>query len=597
MIKKYTPGMKVLDNWTLTRPLGEGNFGRVFEAERVDYDRVYRAAIKIISIPKSQEEVKKAQQRGMDYFSISDFFRNMVKGLVQEIANISRLKGAANIVNYESYEVIEHKGCIGWDIIIRMDLLTPLLNYLNNRQYKAQTIIKLGIDICRALETCHKHNIIHRDIKPENIFVSSRGDFMLGDFGLAIKLERPRSGPTKASTNPYIAPEVEWGSAYSPNVDMYSLGILMYRFLNNHRTPFLPNPPHPISQSDRERAQHMRLSGTKMQPPMYADRRLSEVVLKACAFDPRDRYQNPAQMRQELEAVLHRHTVAPQRHTAPQVNPYINANQTSGVAKTSYGNGMWAARSNTPMYTPPGEKKRGLMFAAVLLPVAALIFVIFLLTGNNNQGSYAREPDTDLQPPYQNDTYANQPPEYMPEPTPEATPTITIRGVDYYITLPTINIIGVSLTNDDIAPIRYMTNLDTLYLIGESNITDLSPISDLTSLTFIVLGHGNDFRDLTPLSNLTNVYRLYLNRNNVHDITPLSNLTNLTRLCLQNNYISDISPIANFAYLESLDLSNNQIRDITPLANLDRLTFVDLSDNPVEDWSPVAHVYYVRGRP
>lgn len=71
-----------------------------------------------------------------------------------------------------------------------MELLTPLLDYLNNNSISEREVLKIGIDICRALEVCNQKKIIHRDVKPENIFISSTGDFKLGDFGIARTLEK-----------------------------------------------------------------------------------------------------------------------------------------------------------------------------------------------------------------------------------------------------------------------------------------------------------------------------------------------------------------------------------------------------------------------
>ena len=87
----------------------------------------------------------------------------------------------------------------------------------------------MGVDICKALELYQKYNIIHRDIKPENIFVSDNGDFKLGDFGIARTIEKTMSDLSKKGTYNYMAPEVYQGGEYGFSVDLYSLGIVLYR--------------------------------------------------------------------------------------------------------------------------------------------------------------------------------------------------------------------------------------------------------------------------------------------------------------------------------------------------------------------------------
>ena len=170
-----------------------------------------------------------------------------------------------NVVSCEDYEVIPHDNGMGWDILIRMELLTPLLEYAYDHPFSRRDIIQLGIDMCKALELCQRYNIIHRDIKPENIFVSDTGAFKLGDFGIARTAEKTMSGMSKKGTYSYMAPEVYRGGAYGFSVDTYSLGVVMYRLLNNNRLPFLPQPPEPITYSQRETALAKRMGGE--QPP------------------------------------------------------------------------------------------------------------------------------------------------------------------------------------------------------------------------------------------------------------------------------------------------------------------------------------------
>ena len=300
--KQYEP---VFGVWKIKRLIGEGSFGKVYEIEREDFGRTYKAALKIITIPSSQSEVKSIKADGMDDDSVTSYFRSFVEDVVDEFALMSKLKGNSNIVSYEDHMVIEHPEEIRWDILIRMELLTPLTDYTAENGMTRREIIQLGIDICKALELCQKYNIIHRDIKPENIFVSENGDYKLGDFGIARTIEKTTNGLSKKGTYTYMAPEVYKGEAYGSSVDLYSLGLVMYRLLNNNRVPFLPAYPKPITYSDRETAMTKRLSGAVLPKPANDEGRLSEIILKACAYSPKDRYSSPMQMRMELEAILY----------------------------------------------------------------------------------------------------------------------------------------------------------------------------------------------------------------------------------------------------------------------------------------------------
>ena len=186
------------------------------------------------------EYLQSVYDEGMSPEQAEAYFYSVVESVVREFAIMARLKGTGHVVNYEDHTVIRRQDKLGWDILIRMELLTPLLPYAMAHPFSRRDVIQLGIDLCRALELCQKYNVIHRDIKPENIFVSENGDFKLGDFGIARTIEHSGLGLSKKGTYNYMAPEVYRGNDYGFNVDLYSMGLVLYRLLNKNRLPFLP---------------------------------------------------------------------------------------------------------------------------------------------------------------------------------------------------------------------------------------------------------------------------------------------------------------------------------------------------------------------
>ena len=302
---QYRIGDTVMKNWVIKKKLGEGSFGKVYRIEREEFGEVYHAALKIITVPQSDAEIQAALEEGMSPSEAEQYFYSMVEDIVREFALMAKVKGTAYVVSYEDHEVIRHTQGLGWDILIRMEELTGLLPYAYAHPFTRRDIIKLGIHMCQGLELCQKYNIIHSDIKPENIFVSENGDFKLGDFGIARTVEKTMSGLSKKGTYNYMAPEVYKGLEYGFSVDIYSLGIVMYRLLNKNRVPFLPPAPQKLTYASREQALARRMSGDEIPMPVYGYGRLGEIVLKACAYNPKDRYSSPLQMRQELEAILY----------------------------------------------------------------------------------------------------------------------------------------------------------------------------------------------------------------------------------------------------------------------------------------------------
>ena len=300
--KQYEP---FFGSWKIVRLIGEGTYGKVFEICRSEYGIEEKAALKIISIPASKSEYNSVLTDCMDERSATEYFRNYMQEMIREISLMSKLKGNSYIVCYEDHEVKNRAETVGWDIMIRMELLTPLNEYTREKGTLGKDeVIHLGIDICKALEICQKYDIIHRDIKPENIFVTNYGNFKLGDFGIARIASQTSGASTRAGTNAYMAPEIYRGEHYGKSVDLYSLGLVLYRLLNDNRLPFMPQYPAPLRFQDRENAQAMRLSGVPIPAPAHADPALANVIAKACSYNAEDRFATATDMRLALESLL-----------------------------------------------------------------------------------------------------------------------------------------------------------------------------------------------------------------------------------------------------------------------------------------------------
>ena len=287
--------------WEIVEKVGEGSFGAVYKAERTEQGHSFYSAIKIITIPGTREELNSVRQETGDDGSTRKYFENVMQECIHEISTMEYFRGNSFIVSVEDFKVTEYLDEIGWDIFIRMEYLTSLLDYQEEHSFGEEQVRKLGIDLCRALIYCRSLNIIHRDIKPENIFVSRFGDFKLGDFGIARELERSVSGFSKKGTYSYMAPEMYRGEAYDSTVDIYSLGLVLYRLLNMNRLPFLSLSKQLITYRDKENALAERMSGAEIPAPAKAGDAFAGIIRKACAFDPKDRYQSAEEMLRDLE--------------------------------------------------------------------------------------------------------------------------------------------------------------------------------------------------------------------------------------------------------------------------------------------------------
>ena len=291
--------------WKIIEKIGEGSFGKVYKAQRTERGKSFYSAIKIINIPGSQSELNSVRSETGDDQAARQYFQNLVEECIQEISTMEYFRGNSYIVSVEDFKVMEYLDAIGWEISIRMEYLTSFMDCCAEKQLTENEVIQLVLDLSKALEYCRKLNIIHRDIKPENIFVSRFGDFKLGDFGIARELERTMSGFSKKGTYSYMAPEMYKGEKYDSGVDIYSLGIVLYKLMNHNRLPFMNLEKQFITYRDKENALTRRMSGEQMEPPAEAGRLFAQIILKACAFDPAKRYQTPEEFYRDLDDLKH----------------------------------------------------------------------------------------------------------------------------------------------------------------------------------------------------------------------------------------------------------------------------------------------------
>ena len=287
--------------WEISEHLGGGSFGAVYKIQRNISGVTEYAAMKTISVPKEPGETRELLESGYDLYSINQRFRSDLEEIQKEYSMMALLKGNANVVYCDDICDEPNPDGVGWTLYIRMELLTPLTKALEDPCSEAQ-VVKVGMDLCNALAACKRKNIIHRDIKPANIMVAEDGNYKLGDFGVAKTMEGT-SGGTKTGTYNFMAPEVYNNRPYGHSADIYSLGMVLYWMLNRRTVPFLPLLPEIPTASQREDAKERRFSGEPLPAPVDGSQALQRIVMRACAFDPAQRYSNPEELYAALASV------------------------------------------------------------------------------------------------------------------------------------------------------------------------------------------------------------------------------------------------------------------------------------------------------
>lgn len=632
------------------KPLGKGSFGMVYKAVRSDYNVKSYAAIKVISIPSDPSEVDSLRSEGLDINATKTFLRGIVDDFVNEIQLMESLKGVQNIVSVEDYKVVEKTDEIGWDIFIRMELLTTFNAYTCDKKLTEEEVIKLGCDICSALEICSKRNIVHRDIKPENIFINDFGYFKLGDFGIARKLENLTGGLSQKGTFNYMAPEVATGNDYDSRVDTYSLGIVLYRLLNGNRLPFLDTEKQLLNPHERKNAVDRRLRGEALPAPRDASPAMADVILRACAHNPNLRFSSAAEMKQALMSVangayqatgavdldctinIHRTPAVSGQQADQSVNTAAEAgdpNGTISIRKAPDASNQQAGQKvSTFGPAPDGDaiKRKKLKMiisiaSSACAACAVLVLTIILLPkvinrpasniAGDDVSSSSEERVTSVSSIADDDVSSSLEGSVIPvsssttlssSSVPSSSSTMTTTSSPSKSSSSSESTSG-SMTVIHEKPVEatvsilgkeydISTTTHFAYTGDQSINNDLvKQVCELKNLRTLELGNpnfDNDITDISGIEKLKGLEELTINSTHVQNITPLSKLTNLTYLDLQDNQIRDITPLVGLTNLNELRLAHNQISDITPLAKLTELENLNLGYNQISDITPLA---------
>ena len=210
------PGQRV-GPYLLERLIGRGGMGSVYLASRQDEHFEQRVAVKLI-------------RRGMDTDDVLGRFRKE-RQVLADLAHpgIARLLDGGATEDGRPYLVMEY---VDGERIDR---------YCDEHRLEVSDRLRLFVKVCAAVEHAHRNGIVHRDLKPGNVLVSPAGDPKLLDFGIAKLVESEGEDATVTAqrflTPDYASPEQFAGDTITPASDVWSLGVVLYELLTDHR-PF-----------------------------------------------------------------------------------------------------------------------------------------------------------------------------------------------------------------------------------------------------------------------------------------------------------------------------------------------------------------------
>lgn len=298
-------GKEIL-GYTVKEVLGTGTFGTVYKVAKQNASGYYVRALKHITIPSEKQYESVLNSMGGDCQKANNYFEKSLEGIVREIKVLNELSeaGATHIVKYYENQVDVIDNPRRYDVYILMEYLSTLNEHIKVNGFKVKNVFELGLDILEGLKACHSNGVIHRDIKEDNIFYSDKGGYKIGDFGVARVLKHAETAGAVKGTPNYIAPEIISNKdSYNKSVDLYSLGIVLYRLLNHNRNPFIPPYPNSYTSQDEEEAYTKRINGMLPEEPFFGGSAIGKVIVKAIS-DANTRYQSAEDFYDALKAAL-----------------------------------------------------------------------------------------------------------------------------------------------------------------------------------------------------------------------------------------------------------------------------------------------------
>jgi serine/threonine protein kinase len=162
--------------------------------------------------------------------------------------------------------------------------------------------LEIMIDVAAALDYSHRAGIVHRDIKPGNVMITRDGSVKVMDFGIARAIAQSTATVTQTAavmgTAQYLSPEQARGEKVDARSDLYSSGVVLYELLTG-QPPFTGDSPVAVA------VQHVREDAkppSDLEPDLSRD--VDAVVMKMLAKNPANRYQNAAEMGDDMGRAL-----------------------------------------------------------------------------------------------------------------------------------------------------------------------------------------------------------------------------------------------------------------------------------------------------
>lgn len=281
----------MLDNFIVGDAISDHHGVRCYPAMENETDD--RFIIKVISVPATPAKLDALLLTGAysDKTSALDYFKEIADGVVREVDTLEKLAELEGFLAFSDYQMVPMESGDGYDVYLKSTYKRTLQKHFRRHNFTHLDALNLGLDLCAALSVCRRSGYLYVDLKPSNVFVTDQRLFRIGDLGfLSLDSLKYASVPEKYLSE-YTPPEIRDAfSDLNTTMDTYAAGLILYQAYNNGVLPFTDDI----------------LPGDPLPAPMYADYEMGEIILKACAPNPDERWQDPMQMGQAIISYMQR---------------------------------------------------------------------------------------------------------------------------------------------------------------------------------------------------------------------------------------------------------------------------------------------------
>ncbi|MBR7178794.1 MAG: protein kinase [Oscillospiraceae bacterium] len=290
----------ILDGFSLGESFAEHSGVEAFPAMHNDSDK--RFIVKKISLPASQVQVDALLLAGVypDADSVRAYYRDQAQSIVQEIQTLNALAEQRGFVPLQDHQVEPMVSGVGYEVYTLSRYRKTLQRHIRRNPMTHLGAVNLGIDLCAALAVCREAGWLYVALKPENIYLFGDQEYRIGDLGFVSMDSLKYASLPDRCRSVYTAPEVaDAYASLNATMDTYALGLILYQVYNGGKLPF-DNDAGRTAWLDKLAA------GESIVPPAYADEEMAAIITKACAYDPADRWQTPAELGHAIISYMQR---------------------------------------------------------------------------------------------------------------------------------------------------------------------------------------------------------------------------------------------------------------------------------------------------